>query len=46
MKNFIVQYTEKYGWKAALGVFMFFLLKGICWLILGWLGFEGLKNIL
>jgi len=40
MKNLIIQYTEKYGWRAAFAVFMFYFLKGICWLLLGWFGFK------
>ena len=45
LKNKIFNYVKKKGWKAGLGLFMFFLIKGILWLILGWLGIESIKSI-
>lgn len=38
-------FTEEFGWKIAILVFMFFLLKGLVWLFIFYGGFELIKKL-
>jgi len=37
IKNKISELIQKHGWKAAVVIFMFYLGKGLLWLIIPWM---------